>query len=174
VHFCRRVLLALVLSGTTGFGTIACHSADSVVTPNKSSPIPAVETIGPDAPMTAVAGGAVVSTSPGSPAACGVLANAAVLRTIASTFGQFTAERAGNITSPGPATAQLRAGAAQLRALAAHIDLADIPVRLRAVADAMDVLTTAGIQDKGAIAPLSDALARLGEAVQEQCHFAIG
>jgi hypothetical protein len=177
VYLWRRALFATALAVVAG-GAVACSGSKDpaalTATPSASPTVVAVETVASDAPAAAVPGGAVVLTSPGSPAACGTLANAAVLRTLATTFGQFAAEQSAGTGSAGPATDRLRHDAAQLRGLAAQVDLPAVPARLITVADAIDTLAGAQTTDKDAIAPLGDAFARLGEAVQGQCHFSIG
>jgi hypothetical protein len=179
VNFRRHVVIAVAVVGSVGaVGAVAWQLGGG---PVGAPPVRAarptsitVETVAPDAPALVVPGGVAVSASPGSPPGCRMLVEAAALRGLATTIGQFTAEWAGGIRSGGLAATKLRSDAVQLRALAGQVDFVEVPDRLRDVADAVEAVTVAGPQDPAATNGLSDALAGLGEAVQGQCHFAIG
>jgi hypothetical protein len=178
VKFRRHVLIAVAVVGSVGVvGAVAWQFGGG---PVGAPPVRAarptsttVETVAPDAPPLVVPGGVAVSASPGSPPGCRMLIEAAALRGLATTIGQFTAEWAGG-TRSGSAATKLRSDAVQLRALAGQVDFVEVPDRLRDVADAVEAVTVAGPQDPAATTGLSDALTGLGEAVQGQCHFAIG
>jgi hypothetical protein len=158
VAVCAGLLLTLA-----GCGGASHHTPPAAAQPPTLGPTLAVAD-----PGTAVVGGAPISLPPGSPPLCTSLATSVAIRGIPTALTQLADPR-----SRATGAAGLREAAGDLRALAAGADVA-VGEALRAAADALDRLAQAGTADSAAVVAAHESLVRLGERVQDRCHFAVG
>jgi hypothetical protein len=112
--------------------------------------------------------GAPVVVPPDAPAVCFSLAGSAAIRSIPNAVAELS-----NPTTASSGAAELRHAASDLRAMAATAGdtLFD---KTTDAADALERLADKGISNDDASAAASAALAKLGEEVQDQCHFPLG
>ena len=135
-----------------------------------SSDLPtAIETVNANAPPSAVPGGAAIAPSPGSPAGCILLTNAAALRNLGGELDHYAAK-----SGDSKAGDRLRRSAHQLRLLSQQTTLSGAAASLDQAAEALEALATAGIGDADAVATLTASLTGLGRVVQDECGFEIG
>jgi len=110
---------------------------------------------------------AALRPAPNSPRVCSDIAGTPATRDVNQAV---IALASGDAAAVG----RLNDAAAGLRALAGTAPDAQLRAALAQAAKAAAALTQAGPSDQAALAPMGDALTKLGKELQERCHYPVG